>query len=154
MENMEKIKTRHTYLSTAEFIQRAAERCREAEMGLRTHLSEAGEADMMALKSVADAEHLLACALERYVDSGPKEVLKTGIQYQMDSSIESKLDPRSLDEAIAQLTRLNMDLSRSFRDQASKAGTLHMSEAMDNISTEIDAISRRISMIRVTARDL
>ena len=143
-----------TFLSSAQLFERAAIRCREAEQGLRNYFGQAGEARLMEMKNIADQEHQLACALERFVESGPAKVLNTRLQYQLDSKLLKKISSRSLDDAVDQLTSLNNDLASTFHDQALKSGSPSVREAMENISTEVNAINRRISMIRVTAQDI
>lgn len=143
-----------TFLSSAQLLERAAMRCREAERDLRNHFHEAGEGQLMEIKNIADQEHQLACALERFVEAGPDKVLNTRLQYQLDSKLLKNISSRSLDDAVNQLTRLNSELATTFHDQAVKSGSPSVCEAMETISTEVNAINRRISMIRITAQDL
>lgn len=143
-----------TFLSTAQFFELAARRCREAEQGLRHHLQEADEIHSQEMKSVADQEHKLVSILECYVQEGPDDVLSTRLQYQIDSKLETEISSQSMDEAFDNLLQLNKDLARTFHDQAIKSATGSVGDAMENIRTEVDAINRRISMIQVTAQDM
>jgi len=143
-----------TFLSSAQLLERAVIRCREAEQGLRNYFGHAGELRLMEMKNIADQEHQLACALERFVETGPANVLNTRLQYQLDSRLLKKINSSSLDDAVDQLTLLNSDLVSTFQDQALKSGSPSVREAMQSICTEVNAINRRISMIRVTARDI
>lgn len=151
---MEKSTHQETFLTSAQLFERAAFRCREAETGLRNKLQVLNESKRMEMTSIADQEQLLASALEGYAQHGPQKVLNTRVQYQLESGLDRKIQSHTLDEAYHQLTRLNKNLMNTFHDQALKCGSPSVSEAMKNISTEIDAVNRRISMIRVTAQDL
>ena len=143
-----------TFLSSAQLLERAASRCREAEKDLRKKLESVSESKRLEISNVAHQEHLLACALEGYIKHAPKKVLNTCLQYQFDSSLQKEIHSHSVDDTYEQLTQLNEDLVKSFHDQAMKAGSPSFSEAMENVSREINAVNRRISMIRITAQDL
>lgn len=151
---MAESKHQKTFLSSAELFNRAAKRCREAESGLRKQLRAADESARLEMSNVAKHEEHLARSLEGYIKHGPLSVLKTRVQYQLDSGLDKSIQSKNLNEAYENLLQLNKELIETFHDQALKSASPTVSEAMENMSAEIAAVNKQISMNRVTAQDM
>lgn len=151
---MLRTENQNTFMSSAQFIQGALTGCREVEQDIREHLQEVDDNKRIEMQHIADHEHKLASALERYLESGPDDVLNTRLQYQLDGKILENYKVNNLQDALKKLTRFNNKLATTFHDQAEKSGSPSVSEAMANLSSEFEALNRKISMIQVADQDV
>jgi len=141
-----------TFLSYGELFSHCAGRCREAERAIRSRLDKLDAPYSKAMELVADAEHRLATDLAGYAEKGPDNLVCTRVQYTLEESAPA--EARSLADALQNVVRVNEQLAEVLSDQADKAALDTLRETLETIGREIEAVNRRISMIRVTARDV
>lgn len=145
--------TRKTFLSYRELIERAVERCREAENTLRAHVEEADERYAMTWATVADVEADLARSLADYAKDAPDEVLHTRLQYQPDTEGTEEV-ASNLSEAIEHLIAVNNAIADLFHHEAADTPLPTLQEALENVRENVDATNRKITQIRQSAHEL
>lgn len=140
-----------TFISFGELFQHLAERCAEAERSLYVFEDATGERDRQVTDLVAGAERELANALALFATDTPEKVLSTRIQYVLD---EPELQqPRTLAQALENVTAVNCQLAATLRDLTEKTAPDTLSDVIDALYQLVDAANRRISIIRTTAFD-
>lgn len=143
---------RDTFLSYRELLEHSADRCARAAQALRARLAGAGERETLTMQAVADAEQELSDVLNDYATSGPEDLLKTRLQYQLQE--EEPPAPRSLEEAFERLLEVNAQIAEIFHDQAVKNAVVDFGDILENVRERVDATGRRISEIEQTAQDV
>ena len=143
---------RETFLSFAELFSRSARQCHEAEASLRGTLGQVDEPYRQALRLIADKERGLARELEKYAEQGPRNLIRTHVQYRLEQ--EQPAHPETPGGAVQGVTRVNDELARLLNDLAAKTPADSLSDMIASLQQEVDAITRQISMIRVTAGDV
>jgi hypothetical protein len=148
--------TRHTeqqqtFVSCGEFLSRASQCCMDAEQALRRQLADVEQPCASGMALVADTEHALAMQLAKYGADGPREIITTRVQYPHELVPPAPVGTPA--EALRNVTSINLELTRAVKDLARKTGPVALSDTLNMVADEIDAANRRISNIRVTARD-
>jgi len=143
---------RETFLSFAELFSRSARHCHEAEEFLRGTLPQVDEPYRQALQLIAEKERRLARELEKYAEQGPKNLIRTHLQYHLEQ--EQPAHPDTPGGAVEGVTRVNGELARLLNDLAEKTSAESLIGMIGSLQQEVDAITRQISMIRLTVRDV
>jgi hypothetical protein len=149
---MEENQRQATFLSVAEVLASAAEQCLNAERNLRCTLYHVGEPHALALGEMAARERELAALLSGFVGEASENILETRLQYTLDSI--DYPEPRDPFEAATRLVEVNGRIVDDLREQSRNVVPARVGEALDLLWRDVEAISRRISMIHVTMHDV
>ncbi|MEJ2530323.1 MAG: hypothetical protein P8Y92_00875 [Halioglobus sp.] len=141
-----------TFLSLAEVLENASDRCLNAERNLRGCLYKVGEPHSLALGEMAANERDLAELLSAFAKNAPEHVLETRFQYTLDTVAHP--EPEDPFEAARYLIDNNERIVEELRGQARNATPERVVEALDVLWREVEAKGRRISMIHVTMQDV
>ena len=143
--------TRDTFMSYGDVLSEIADKCLVAETRLINHKHEANATWQSMIELVAEEEHHLALALKQYAMDGPEKIIATRLQYKrQDAPIP---EPQTLGDAINNINRTNDEIASLLESQAEKFDGTELHDAFDELHDQIKAVGRKISMIRVTARD-
>lgn len=143
--------TRDSFLSVGEFLKDAAEQSRVAERALRSNLHKVTEPYSLALTEIDELERAFVGLLANYSKSAPMNVLETRFQYTLDTvHADLALGPY---EAVDRLISVNWQIANDLEEQARKVNSQSVEDALELLRRELETITRRISMIRITIGD-
>ncbi len=140
-----------TFLSLADVLQDAANRCLNAERNLRGRLYQVGEPHSLALGAMAANERALAELLSAFARNAPDNILNTRFQYTLDTVVHPQ--PEDAFQAVRRLIENNERIVDELREQARNAIPERVAEALDILWRDVEAKGRKISMIQVTMQD-
>ncbi len=145
-------KTRGTFMSYEEVLRESANRCQMASNRLRNSCDDVAAPWRSMIEQIVRAEDGLATSLNRFADEGPAELLATRTQYiPLD---QTKPDAPTVGAALKQLIRTNDEIKALVAQQSEKVVATKAMHETTQLSNKIDAVSRKISMIRQSSRDL
>ena len=144
--------TKETFLSYGELFSRSSRRCLAAERSVRSHIAGANARDTQAMTLVADAEHDLAMNLAAYAESGMESIVCTRLQYKLDTAMPAH--PDNPEDALENVTSINIDLADLLGDLAEKAAPETLRDNLKNLREVVEAVNRRISTIRLSTQDI
>lgn len=141
-----------TFVSYAELLSAMGDRCLLAETYLLEARSGADDPWGALVEELADRERGLGESLKAFSRDGPEDMLSQRIQYTLEMPTANA--PDSLNAAIDELARTNDEIESLLGQQAEKATAGTIREEFRNLRETVEAISRKISMIRVTSSDV
>jgi len=143
---------RDTFLSVAQLLERATERCaRAAEMLERCEAGE-DQTHRSLLEDVAADQRELVQQLELYRRDGPENVLTTRLQYRAPEREQQA--PHSAQEALQYTTAVNNDVAQLLEEQVLKLAAPETAEQLEDLHQAVVSTNRQISMARVTGEDI
>lgn len=142
---------RDTFMRYGDLLSAAADKCLVAESALINHKHEANSSWQSMIESVAEQEHSLALTIKEYCSRGPEKILDTRTQYKKQE--EPIPEPASLGAALSRLNDTNDEVASILGQQAEKFEGAEIGEEVRQLGDKVEAIGRKISMIRLTARD-
>lgn len=139
-------------MSYEDVLRETASRCRLASECLRECRHDVEAPWQSMIEQIATAEESLAASLSQFADEGPATLLATRIQYVSESG--QKQRSRTVGGALKQLVQTNDEVRALVSQQAEKALAAEAAHETFQLSNKIDAVNRKISMIRQSSRDL
>jgi len=148
------MKQRDTFISFGDLLKSLALQCRAAERFLRRAGADDAESTVTAefANWVAKREGRVATGLEQCAQQGPENMIARRLQYK--PSYRAWLDPGAAELALRQVVDLNNAVAEALAEATEKSVPVEIGEKMDDLTRQIDAINRKVSLAVVTAKDL
>lgn len=145
---------RDTFIAFGDLLKSLALQCRAAERFLRRAQADTG-APMVTTEFaawVAQREGRVATGLEQCAQQGPDNMVERRLQYQ--PSYRAWQDPDTTNLALRQVVVLNNAVAEALREATEKSVPVEIGEQMDDLTRQIDAINRKVSLAVVTSEDV
>lgn len=143
---------RETFLTYRDILSRVADACLAAEGYLRKFRLDAKEPWQNMVEEIADVQHELARSIEAYLTDGSEEILSTRVQYEPE--FEDREEPQSIGAALKWSTKTNDEIVELLDNIAGKFDARDIHDDLEELEDKVNAVGRKISMIRVTAEDV
>jgi hypothetical protein len=147
-------KQRDTFIAFGDLLKSLALQCRAAERFLRRAKTDRGAPTITAEFAawVAEREGRVATGLEQCAQQGPENMIARRLQYK--PSYRAWLDPGATESALKQVVDLNNAVAEALAEATEKSAPVELGEKMDDLTRQIDAINRKVSLAVVTAKDV
>lgn len=145
---------RDTFIAFGDLLKSLGLQCRAAERFLRKVRSDDAEPTVTAEFAawVAQRQARIATGLEQCALQGPENMVARRLQYK--PSYRAWLDPGTTGLALKQVVNLNNAVAEALGEVAEKSAPVEIGEKMEDLTRQIDAINRKVSLAMVTSRDL
>lgn len=145
---------RDTFVAFGDLLKSLALQCRAAERFLRK-LRADGSEPMVTVEFaawIAQREGRVATGLEQCVQHGPANMIARRLQYK--PSYRAWLDPDTAKLALRQVVDVNNAVAEALREAAEKSVPVEIGEKMEDLTRQIEAINRKVSLAVVTSGDI
>lgn len=145
---------RDTFIAFGDLLRNLALQCRAAERFLRKARADDGEPTVTAEFAawVAQREGRVATGLEQCAQQGPDNMIARRLQYK--PSYRAWLDPDTTGQALTQTVNLNNAVAEALDEATEKSVAIEIGEQMADLTRQIDAINRKVSLAVVTSDDV
>lgn len=148
------MKQRDTFIAFGDLLKNLALQCRAAERFLRRARADDRQS-MVATEFavwVAQREGRVATGLEQCAQQGPDNMISRRLQFK--PSYRAWLDPGDTALALKQVVALNNAVAEALAEVTEKSVPVEIGEKMADLTRQIDAINRKVSLAMVTAKDV
>ena len=143
---------RETFVAYGDLLMNLALQCRSVERALGRRAEDDGGLTVELAKWVAERQARVASGLERCAKEGPENLVARRLQFK--PSYRAWLGPEQGDVALGQVVALNNVVTEVLAEEAEKSVPVELGEQMDDLTKQVDAINRKISLALVTSGDL
>ena len=145
---------RDTFIAFGDLLKSLALQCRAAERFLRRARADDSEPTLTAEFAawVAQREGRVATGLEQCAQQGPANMIARRLQYK--PSYRAWLDPDTTRLALRQTVNLNNAVAEALDEATEKFVPIEIGEQMADLTRQIDAINRKVSLAVVTSDDV
>lgn len=145
---------RGTFIQFGDLLLRLAEQCRLSAASLEGGGGGERSPDNREqfAKWVAQRQHRLAEDLARCVEECPENLINRRVQYQ--PGFREWQSPDGLQAALAQTVDLNSTVAGALQTETDKSSTVETGGLMQDLSRQVDAVNRKVSLALVTSQDL
>jgi len=144
---------RTTFMAYGDLLRDLAGQCRSAEAFLRR--AQAGElpAGQDAFAGwIAAKEGHIAHSLERCASDGPHNLVRRRLQYKPEH--HAWQEPDDFNGGLRQLLCVNTGVVNVLQEEADKSVPVAVGETLRDLTQQVRAINRRVSLSLVTGEDL
>lgn len=143
---------RETFVAFGDLLLKLALQCRAAERFLKQRTkAEAGVTVELAYW-VAERQARVASGLEGCAQEGPSNMVSRRLQYKPD--YQAWLDPQETEPALKQVVNLNNTVSEVLQEVTDKSVPVEVGEQMQDLTRQVDAINRKVSLALVVSSDV
>jgi hypothetical protein len=143
---------RETFIEYGDLLRELAAQCRAAEAFLSQGASrELDSMDQLA-EWVARREGRVADGLERCAEEGPANMVSRRLQFMPEHRAWEAPEDRVT--ALQQAVAVNNAVASVLREETEKSVPVDVGEQMDDLTRQVDAINRKVSLALVTSQDL
>jgi len=143
---------RDTFIACGDLLQDLALQCRSAQTFLAQNADDADGAQTGLMRWVAARQERVADGLERSALEGPDALIKRRLQYK--PGYRAWRGPDSPEAALEQVVELNNVVTGVLGDEADKSVPEEATEHMQDLTRQVDAINRKISLAVVVSGDI
>jgi hypothetical protein len=144
---------RTTFMAFGDLLRDLAQQCRSAERFLRRAEARGMPAGQDAFAGwVADREKHIAASLEQCASEGPENLVQRRLQYMPEH--HSWREPDDFSGGLRQLLLVNAAVVNVLREEADKSVSVEVGETLQDLTHQVHAINRGVSMSLVTGEDL
>ncbi|MEE4276867.1 MAG: hypothetical protein V2I82_00195 [Halieaceae bacterium] len=143
---------RDTFIAYGDLLRELATQCRRSEGYLRERQGpDLSNVDQLA-EWVARRQGRLATGLSRCADQGPRKLVERRLQYK--PHYRAWNEPGDRRAALESVVALNRIVTEVLDEEADKSVAIEIGEQMADLTAQIDAVNRKISLALVTSQDL
>tara|TARA_R110002110_G_scaffold415561_1_gene650784 strand:+ start:84550 stop:84999 length:450 start_codon:yes stop_codon:yes gene_type:complete len=141
-----------SYLSCHQLLQESAQRCSRAASNLGDQIQHVSPPYDSAMREIQHTQDELAQLLLDFVHNGPEKVLQTRLQFSEQAPLQEACDTPG--SSLKALIQTNQRINDELELQAPNFDTQDTREVFAALRQKVVALSRRISNIQVTERDV
>jgi hypothetical protein len=143
---------RETFIACGELLRELAVQCRAAHKFLVQHADEVQGTQTELMRWVAERQERVAGGLERCAVEGPDNLVQRRLQYK--PGYRAWRGPDSPERAFEQVVELNNLVAEVLDDEAEKSVPEAVTEHIQDLTRQVNAINRKISLALVVSTDL